>query len=192
MMRKSLTVYVAAGALACLAIACASQGSQRSSVVGAKEGDKSFPINTLSSDGKTHTVKSLTEKGPVYLLFVKEQCSANPYATPFFVKIHDAYGKNVNFVGVINAGKQGHASWKSQFKGQWTTLLDPEKKIISGFKVARSTPVIKIGRDGKVEKIFHGWGQKALKQLSVDMAKEAKIAEKPIDLSGAPARTQYG
>lgn len=161
-------------------------------MVGAKEGDKSVEFSTAGSDGKTHTVKSLTEKGPVYLLFVKEQCSANPYATPFFMKIHEAYGSKVNFVGVINAGKEGHASWKSQYKGQWTTLLDPGKQIISGFGVKKSTPVIKIGRDGKVEKVFNGWGQESLKSLAADMAKEAKIAEKPIDLTGAPSGSRYG
>ena len=191
-MRKTLTASIAGGVLACLAIASAAHGNQRLSVVGAKEGDKSFEINSPGSDGKTHTMKSLTEKGPVYLLFVKEQCSANPYATPYFVKIHEAYGSKVNFVGVINAGKAGHANWKSQFKGQWNTLLDPDKKIISGFGVKRSTPVIKIGKNGKVEKVFNGWGKEALQLLVADMAKEAKIAEKPIDLSGAPARTQYG
>ena len=182
---------VAGGVLACIALACA-QGAQRPSMVGAKVGDASVEINHPASDGKTHTVKSLTEKGPVYLLFVKEQCSANPYATPFFQKLYEAYSDKVQFYGVINASKDGHASWKKEYKGAWTTLLDPEKKIISGFGVRRSTPVIKIGKDGKVEKIFLGWGQASLKELAADMAKEAKIAEKPVDLSGAPTGSRYG
>jgi thiol-disulfide isomerase/thioredoxin len=181
----------AGGILACIAIACA-QGGQRASMVSAKVGDKSFEINTQASDGKTHTLKSLTEKGPVYLLFVKEQCSANPYATPFFQSLYDSYKDKVNFVGVINAGKEGHTSWKSTYKGAWTTLFDPKKEIIYGFGVRRSTPVIKIGKDGKVEKVFNGWGQAALKELSADMAKEAKIAEKAVDLSGAPSGMRYG
>jgi peroxiredoxin len=190
-MRKHLTAFCAVGFFACIAMVFA-QTEQRLSVVKAKVGDPSIEINAPASDGKTHTVKSLTEKGPVYLLFVKEQCSANPYATPFFQKIFEAYGDKVNFVGVINAEKAGHANWKKEYKGQWTTLFDPEKKIISGFGVRRSTPVIKIGKDGKVERVFLGWGKEVLMELSADMAKEAKIAEKPIDLSGAPSGARYG
>jgi len=190
-MRKTLTASLAGGIFACIAIAFAQSG-QRPSLVGAKVGDKSVEISASGSDGKTHTLKSLTEKGPVYLLFVKEQCSANPYATPFFTKIHEAYGDKVNFIGVINSEKEGHANWKKTYKGPWMTLLDPKKEIISGFGVRRSTPVIKIGKDGKVEKVFLGWGQEVLKDLSADMAKEAKIAEKPIDLSGAPSGMRYG
>jgi thiol-disulfide isomerase/thioredoxin len=179
----------AVGALACLAIACAQ--TQRPSIVGAKEGDKSVDINTSGSDGKTHTVKSLTEKGPVYLLFVKSQCSANPFATPFFKRIHEAYKDKVNFVGVINTNKEGHQGWKDEFRGEWMTLLDPNKKIISGFGVKRSTPVIKIGKDGKVEKVFNGWGQDALKALAADIAKEAGT-EKAIKLDDAPSGSRYG
>ncbi len=160
-------------------------------MVGAKEGDKSVEFSASASDGKTHTVKSLTEKGPVYLLFVKEQCSANPYATPFFQKIYETYGNKVNFVGVINAGKEGHAGWKSTYKGQWTTMFDPEQKIISGFGVKRSTPVIKIGKDGKVEKVFNGWGRESLTALAADMAKEAK-SDKTLDLTSAPQGSRYG
>ena len=190
-MRKHLTALIAGGFAACVALGVA-QNAQRPSIVGAKVGDPSFEINAASSDGKTHTVKSLTEKGPVYLLFVKEVCSANGYATPFFQKIFEAYGDKVKFYGVINADKAAHAKWKETYKGTWETLYDPEKKIISGFGVRRSTPVIKIGKDGKVEKVFLGWGQEVLKELSADLAKEAKIAEKPVDLSGAPSGMRYG
>lgn len=111
--------------LAVFAFTCFAQ-TQRPSIVGAKVGDAAFAIDTTASDGKTHSIKSMTEKGPFYLLFVKEQCSANPYATPFFQKIYEAYGDKVTFVGVINADKEGHANWKKEWKGQWTMLLDPE------------------------------------------------------------------
>ena len=40
--------------------------------------------------------------------------------------------------------------------------------------------------------MFLGWGQEVLKELSADLAKEAKIAEKPVDLSGAPSGMRYG
>jgi thiol-disulfide isomerase/thioredoxin len=190
MMNRMKSGLIGAG-LAILAFTCFAQ-SQRPSIVGAKIGDASYAIDTTASDGKTHSIKSLTEKGPFYLLFVKEQCSANPYATPFFQKIYEAYGDKVTFVGVINADKAGHANWKKEWKGQWTTLLDPEMKIIKGFNVKRSTPVIKIGKDGKVEKIFNGWGQASLKELSADMAKEAKVPEKDLKLDEAPNGTHYG
>lgn len=160
-------------------------------MVAAKVGDKSFDISANGSDGKAHTLKSLTEKGPVYLLFVKSQCSANPGATPFFKKIHEAYKDKLNFIGVINTNKEGHQGWKDEFRGEWMTLLDPEKKIISGFGVRRSTPVIKIGKDGKVEKVFNGWGQAALKELAADMAKEAGT-DKNVKLDDAPSGTRYG
>lgn len=198
-------IHVASLAIASLGIACAAtegsvavQASQaapaaaQNRYIGVKEGDIAPEITAKTSDGKEATLASLTKEGPVILMFIKKTCGANPSAAPLVNKVHDAYGKSARLVGVINADAAGDSEWKQEFKGQFVTLLDPEKKIINAYGIKKSYIGVMVGQDGKVAKLFPGWGQASLTSLSDELAKASKLEAKKVDVSAAPAGTAYG
>ena len=157
-----------------------------------KAGDKAPDFSVVGTDGKTHTIASLTKDGPVFLYFVKQNCGANPLAVPLFNQLYGAYGKKAQFVGVMDADKGGFDDWKSTFKGQFVTLLDKNEKIIHGYGVAFSQTTVMIGKDGKVAKVFPGFGKESMSSLNASLAGAAKVGVQNVDLSNAPTRPRFG
>ncbi len=148
-------------------------------------------LSAKGSDGKNHSLKAMAETGPVYLYFVKEVCSANPFAVKHFNAMYDKYGKKIEFFAVINAGQDGHASWKDQFGAQFPALYDPQEKIIAAFGLQNSQWVFKLEK-GKVSKVFAGFGTNALNPLNDDLAKTAGMKKAHLTFEGAPTRLTFG
>jgi|GEM_PF-829147 peroxiredoxin len=159
---------------------------------GVKVGDTAPTFTAKGSDGKEHSLAALSKDKPVILYFIKQFCSANPAATPFTQQLYAAYGDKANFIGVINADDEGFKSWNNEYKVKYTTLYDPDKKIIRAYGIAKSHCAVLVGKDGKVTELFRGWGQGSLKNIEKAMAANSGVAVKPVNVSAAPAGEAYG
>lgn len=179
-------IGAAVGLMALSAVIYAQQGE--AGLVG-----KDAPaFDALSTAGKKVSLKSLTKDGPVFLVFWKEQCPHNPRASALFNEIHKAYGEKSRMVGLVTAGADGASKWQKQFGVEYPFLADGDKSIQGSYALPKSIVTIMVGKDGKVEKTFPGYGATEMAELNEAMAAAAGVPAKKLELVGAPARKTYG
>ncbi len=71
-------------------------------------------------------------------------------------------------------------------------LADADEGLIGDYELVRSICTFEIGTDGKIVRVFEGYGQEALKSLNEAMATAAGVPVAEVDLSGAPYRLTWG
>lgn len=157
-----------------------------------KPGASAPAFSAAGSDGKDHSLKSLTGDKPLVLYFIGESCPVNNQAVKYYNRVAEAYKGKVNFVGVIDGDKAKHAQWQAKHKAPYTVLFDPDMKVIRSYKAERSPWTILVGKDGKIVKEWVGYSIGEIDELSAEMAKQAKVALAKIDTSGAPASPRAG
>lgn len=143
-------------------------------------------FSATGTDGKTHTLASLTKKGPVVFYFVNIGCPVNQRAIPHFNAVTKAYEGKATLVGIINGGIPEANKWKSDNSSPITLLADPDLKIIRAFKADFSPWAVLVGKDGKVVKTLPGGSKDELTEVSQFMAKAAKVKMAKLDFAGAP------
>jgi peroxiredoxin len=193
--------HIIAGLALILVAGCASEAPEKAAGGGGGlnpapamlEAGADVPKFSLTgTDGKTYTPASLTEKGPAFVYFVKESCTANPRALPLYNELYKAYGEKITFVAVINSEKDAAEAWKKEFGADYVALLDPDMQVIKAFGLDQSQHTFLINKDGKIDQAFHGFGQDALDPLSQEMAKIGGGEAAKLDFSNAPRRRAFG
>lgn len=157
-----------------------------------KKGDKAPAFTGKTSDGKAHTLQSLTKGKPLVLYFIGSTCPVNAQAVKYYNRVAQAYKGKVNFVGVIDADAAGFKSWQEKFKAPYPVLLDPDQKIIKAYKAERSPWTIIVDKQGKIQKEWAGYSVGELNELSASIAGATKGAVAKIDTSGAPTSPRAG
>ncbi len=71
-------------------------------------------------------------------------------------------------------------------------LGDPDRKLVDAYKLIHSICTFEIGTDGKIAKVFPGYGIESLNALNVAMADVAKTPSFAVDLSKAPKQLTFG
>ncbi len=164
------------------------QGWSETDLVG-----KAAPDFSLAgTDGKTHTLKSLTEKAPVFVVFWKERCPHNPRASALFNQLAKAYEGKAHLIGVVTASVEGAQAWRQKFAVPYTFLSDGDKATIAAYNMKYSIVTVQVGTNGKITRVFPGYGSAALAGLNMEMAAAAKTQPAAVDLGQAPERLTYG
>lgn len=159
---------------------------------GLKEGVKAPDFSVKGVDDKAYSLKTLTEKKPLFLYFVKENCGANPVAVPLFKSLFKQYGDKANVVMVMNADTDAIKSWTKDHDLKITALPDSTKQIIKAYEMKVSQTVVQIDKDGKVVKVFRGFGKDSLEPLNAAMAAAFDTKPAQMSLSDVPAGPAYG
>lgn len=142
-----------------------------------------------ASDGKEYSLKSLTADGPAFVVFWKERCPHNKTASSLLNTLYKAHG--VKMVGFVSASEEGAKGWVTRFGLEYPLIADSERKTIKEYELRYSICTFQIGRDGKVEKVFPGYGKESMDALNAAMAEVSK--KKPeVDLSAAPTDLTWG
>lgn len=154
---------------------------------GAKAGAKAFNFEATATDGKNHSLKSLTKDGDLVLYFIKIGCPANHRAAPFFKKIDDAYKGKANIVGVINGSVSDAKAWSKEYGTKFPILSDANMKIIRGYGAVYSPWAVVVGKDGMVKKVLQGGSAKELPEVNAAAARNAGVKVATISFDGAPS-----
>lgn len=152
-----------------------------------KKGDKAPAFSATGTDGKTHTLASLSKTGPVFLYFIKEGCPVNHRAAPHMTKTFDAYKAKGTLVGVYNGDTADAKKWASQYGAKYVLLADPDMKIIQSYGAPYSPFLIEVGKDGKVAEVLEGLSSKELDKFNKSYAKSINMAAISSDWKGAPS-----
>lgn len=145
----------------------------------------------VASDGKEYALKTLTGDSPAFLVFWKERCPHNPKATALFNALHKAYGEKVKLIGFVNASEERTKGWASRFQLSYPLLADGAMSTIKGYGLRYSICAFQVGKDGKIEKVFPGYGKESVEGLNAAMAAASGIDAK-VDLSSAPSDLTWG
>ncbi len=149
-------------------------------------------FSLAASDGKTHTLESLTSGGTVFFYGIKNGCPVNAKAEDFYDQLARAYAGKATFVGVSNLTADTFPKWDEKFDPSYTVIFDPKKELISGLGMERSPWLVQVGRSGKVVKSWPGYSGLDLEDMSEAMAASAGIQPAALDFDAAPAATSYG
>ena len=148
-------------------------------------------FSAKGSDGKTHTLASLTKDGPIVLYFISSSCPTNAEAVKYYNRVGTAYGSKVRMVGVINEDAAGYKTWAKEFKPTYPVLYDKDMKIIRAYKAEASPWAVSVA-NGEIAKTWDGYSTSYLTELNASVAKAGKVATKKIDLKGTPSDPAFG
>ena len=146
----------------------------------------------VAPDGKNYSLASATKSGSAFVVFWKQRCPHNPKASALFNSLSKAYGSKVNLLGVVNSDAAGAKAWSDMFTVNYPLLADPTKTAIGSYKLRYSITTVQVGSNGKIEKVFEGYGAEAMAALNAAMASASKSKPAELDLSGAPGRLTWG
>ncbi len=165
----------------------------------ASEGAKEPPqvvqapnFTAKGSDGKTHTLQSLTGGKTLVLYFIGHTCPINAEAVKYYKQIGDAYKGKVSFYGVIDTDEKGYIEWKREFQNKFSVLYDPELSIIRSYQAIASPWIVIVSPNGEVSKRQSGYSGPLLTDLNATLARAAGVTPAKIDLKGAPAEETFG
>jgi peroxiredoxin len=153
-------------------------------------GQRAPAVNAQGTDGKTHTIQSLTRSGSAFFYFVKIGCPVNEPNAKYYDRIAAAYPGRV--VGVINGDMNAAKRWSKQHGGKMVLIPDPNKSLINAFRAERSPWVIEVLPGGAIGQVWSGISVKALNEINGAVAKAAKRGTATIDFQGAPTRLTAG
>jgi len=186
-MRKGLlTRLMVATVLLVLSAGMAGQGGMYLST-----GSDAPDFEVKATDGESYSLENLTEKAPVFLVFWKDPCGHNPRATPLFNRMKEAYGDKVTLLGVVNLVADSTSGWAERFGFTYPLLEDGDRELIGAYEVVKSVCTFQIGTDGKITKVFEGYGRDEITSLNT-LAEVAGVDAAEIDMAGAPQRQTWG
>lgn len=125
------------------------------------------------TDGKAFDSAAAAKAKPTFVVFWKERCPHNKPASAAFNALAKHYGDKVNFIGVVTASDEGAKAWTKQFQTTYPLLADAEKVSVKAYGLKASIATFQIGKDGKVEAVFPGYGRTQVDQLNNAMAKSS-------------------
>ncbi len=152
-----------------------------------KPGDKAPGFSAQGTDGKTHTLASLSKEAPVFLYFIKEGCPVNHRAAPHVTAMDGKYEGKPNIVGVYNGSLEAAKSWQKRYGSKYLILADPDLKIINGYGVPYSPFVMTVGDDGKIGTVLEGLSPKELTKMNAGLAKALNRTAIAMEFPGAPS-----
>jgi len=149
-----------------------------------------FSAKTI--DEKSYDLAGLTKDGTAYLFFIKKDCPITAGAMQFYTAIGKAYGAKAHLLGVFSGNADEYKAYNKEHKLTFPTVLDPDMKMISSYKVETSPWVIEVKADGTVGRTWRGYSQEFLQQINKGLADSAKVAVAKVDFSDAPTDARYG
>jgi peroxiredoxin len=184
-----IQIFLAASALAgCTALVSATQDPAFHLPVGAVAPN----IEGKGTDGKDYALQTLIKDKALFVVFWKERCPHNPRASALFNAINKAYEGKATLIGIVNATDDGAKRWVDQFGLNYPLLSDAQKKFIKSYEMKFSIGTFQIGKDGKIAKVFDGYGMESMTALNEAMAEAAGMKPASVDLSTAPKRLTWG
>jgi len=156
------------------------------------EAQQAPDFSLKDTDGKVHTLASLTDGKPLLIFFVEKECPCCLGAKHFVDRLAMAYREQLNTVGIINAEGAVARTWVKATEPKFMLLEDPGMKAIRAYKAERGVYTTLIAPGGRIEKAYPGYSQEMINDTSNRIAKLAGVPAKKIESAAAPKETTSG
>lgn len=145
-----------------------------------------------ATDGATYDLADITKESPLVLVFIKDGCPCSADAQRFFNRLHEAYGKEARFLGVIDSDDAHARAWGHQHRTTFALLIDPDLAIARAYQAESSAYMAVMEKGGVIDRLYPGYSVTMLAEASERIARLAGVAARPIDASGAPDELSTG
>lgn len=153
---------------------------------------KAPAFSASTADGKKYDLTTLSKKGSTFLFFIKKDCPVTAGAMDFYKDLYKAYGDKAPILGVMNGDASEFKTYTDEHKLPFPTVLDPETKIVTSYKVENSPWVVEVKADGTVGRIWKGYSQTFLQQMNKAVSDAAGVPIAKIDFTAAPKEARFG
>lgn len=143
-----------------------------------------FSLKAL--DGKTYSLGTLMERGPVVVAFFKISCPVCQFTFPFLQRLYKLYGGDkVTFLGVSQNDARDTKKFAEEYGATFPMLMDEEGYPVSNAYGLTSVPTIfLIDSEGTVKVSSMGFVKNDLEGIAAELAQTRKLAAAPLFLPG--------
>ena len=133
-------------------------------------------------DGKSYTLSSLTEQGPVVLVFFKISCPVCQFTLPFLERLYQRYGgEGVSFLAVGQDDAKSTSQFLTRYGIGFSTLLDEDHYPVSNAYGLTNVPTLFVIESGNnVRLVGMGFDKKDLEKIAELLAEHQHIPAAPI------------
>lgn len=128
---------------------------------------------------------------PQFVYFIMDGCPCSIEAEGLFHELNKHFKSQVDFVGVINTGKDKARQWSVDMLTPYPVVPDPDEKIIHAFGATNSA-VSALVKDGRIVKMWPGFSIDLMKDMNSTIAETVGVAATPIDTKWAPIKRAAG
>ena len=153
---------------------------------------KAPDFEVKDTEGKTHTLASLTDGKPLFLYFIMDGCPCSIDVEPLYQRLHRHLQGKVNFVAITDANAEKAAKWVKDWGSGYPIVSMPDKSLMKTYNARQSVYGFLITPDGQVDKVWPGYSRDMLKEANAKMSKLAGLEEKPFDPLYAPKELASG
>ena len=143
----------------------------------------SAPDFSLSAlDGKTYSLSSLLQRGPVVLAFFKISCPVCQYTFPFLQRIAERFaGKGVPVIGVSQDDARDTKEFNQEYGVKFPTLIDRDGYPVSNAYGLTNVPtVFLISPNGTIKIESTGFDKAALEKIVGELSQHEKVSATPL------------
>lgn len=139
-----------------------------------------FSLKDLA--GRTRTLSSLTQQGPVVAAFFKISCPVCQFTFPFLERLHQRYGAtDVAFVGISQDDARATAKFAKDYNVTFPMALDTGDYTTSNAYGLTNVPTtFLVHPDGVVKLALMGFDKNGLEEIGAYLAERQKIAPTPL------------
>ncbi len=135
-------------------------------------------LSLKALDGKTHSLESHLEHGPVVLAFFKTSCPVCQFTLPFLQRISERFaGSNVSVIGISQDDLRSTKDFNQEYGLNFPTLIDDAGYPASNAYGLTNVPTIfLIAPDGTVKVSCMGFDKAALETIAGELAQHQKVS----------------
>lgn len=159
----------------------------------AKVDNTSAPTFKLTdTEGASQDLAKVTANGPAVLVFIKDDCPCSIEAQPLFQRMYDAFGQKVPFIGITDGDLAHGKEWKAHFQQTFPMIADPKADLMKRFGAKHSAYTALIARGGRIVRLWPGYNQQMLGEITSAIAKEAGVGSPTLSVVDAPTKPTTG
>ena len=133
-------------------------------------------------DGKVYTLSSLTERGPVVLVFFKISCPVCQFTLPFLERLYQTYGGDgVSFLAVGQDDAKSTSQFLTRYGITFPTLLDEDHYPVSNAYGLTNVPTLLLVEGGnRARLVGMGFDKKDLENIGKLLAEHKRVVATPV------------
>jgi peroxiredoxin len=136
-------------------------------------------------------VKIGGDRGPQFVLFIKNDCPCSVDAQPLMNRMAEKFKGKVEFVGITDGNPAQAKKWSSFNDARFPIVSEPSTALMAKMDAERSVYSALVV-DGKVAKMYPGYSAGMLKDLNSRLSKITGMKETAFDPQYAPKEMLSG
>jgi peroxiredoxin len=147
-------------------------------------GEAAPKFDLEGADGRSYSLATALERGPVLVVFFKVACPTCQYAFPFLERLHRGFGSRGGTIwGVSQDSAKDSLVFATEFGITFPLLIDQHPYELSDRYGVQFTPTLfLVGRDRRVQAASDGFCKADFLEIQKRLAAELSLTPEPLFL----------